>query len=139
MSGGGGSGPGGGTGPGPGGPTVTYTDLFNEAIDDLSTTLKTITGLPVAIDPRQIVPSCVFIDAPSFDAWNYNIVRLDFPVKIIGSGPGNLDALRDILQIASKLLAKNVAVKTGSPVIVSIGGADYPAYELLISVQAQTA
>ena len=66
-------------------------------------------------------------------------MRLDFPVKIIGSGPGNLDALRDILQIASKLLAKNVAVKSGAPTVVSIGGADYPAYDLLVSMQAQTA
>ena len=129
-----------GPGPGPGpGPVVTYTDLFNEAIDDLSATLKTITGLPVAIDPRQITPLCVFIDAPSFDAWNYNIVTLNFPVKVIGSGPGNLDALRNILGIVAKVLAKNVAVKSGSPVIVSIGGADYPAYDLLISMQAQTA
>lgn len=118
---------------------LPYNDLFNEALDDLSTTLKTITGLPVALDPRQITTSCVFIDAPSFDAYNYNIVRLDFPLKLIGSGPGNLDALRDLLQIASKLLAKNVAVKQGSPSVVSIGGADYPAYDLLVSVQAQTA
>ena len=117
---------------------LPYIDLFNEAIDDLSTTLKTITGLPVAIDPRHITTSCVFIDAPSFDAFNYNIVTLDFPVKIIGSGPGNLDALRDLLQIASKLLAKNVAVRNGRPTVVSIGGADYAAYDLLISMQAQT-
>jgi hypothetical protein len=47
--------------------------------------------------------------------------------------------LRDLLQIASKLLAKNVAVKSGSPVFVSIGGAEYPAYDLVISLQAQTA
>jgi hypothetical protein len=117
---------------------MAYTDLFNEAIDDLSATLKTITGLPVAIDPRAITTSCVFIDAPSFDAFNYNIVTLDFPVKIIGSGPGNLDALRNLLQIASKLLAKNVAVRNGRPTVVSIGGADYAAYDLLISMQAQT-
>jgi hypothetical protein len=118
---------------------LPYNDLFNEALDDLSTTLKTITGLPVALDPRQITTSCVFIDAPSFEAINYNIVRLDFPIKVIGSGPGNLDALRDILQITSKLLTKNVAVRSGSPVVVSIGGAEYPAYDLLISMQAQTA
>ena len=117
---------------------LPYNDLFNEAIDDLSTTLKTITGLPVAIDPRHITTSCVFIDAPSFDAFNYNIVTLDFPVKIIGSGPGNLDALRDLLQIASKLLAKNVAVRNGRPTVVSIGGADYAAYDVLISMKAST-
>ena len=118
---------------------MAYTDLFNEAIDDLRTTLATISGLPVAIDPRHITTSCVFIDAPTFEAWNYNIVRLDFPVEVIGSGPGNLDALRDILGIVASVLAKNVAVKSGQPTVVSIGGQDYPAYDLLISMQAQTA
>ena len=118
---------------------LPYNDLFNEAIDDLRTTLATISGLPVATDPRHITTSCVFIDAPSFEAWNYNIVRMDFPVKIIGSGPGNLDALRDILQIAASVLAKNVAVKSGQPSVTSIGGQDYPSYDLIISLQAQTA
>jgi hypothetical protein len=118
---------------------MTYTDLFNEAIDDLRATLATISGLPVAIDPRHITTSCVFIDAPTFTAWNYNIVKMEVPVKVIGSGPGNLDALRDILGIVAKVLAKNVAVKSGQPTVVSIGGKDYPAYDILISMQAQTA
>lgn len=117
---------------------MAYTDLFNEAIDDLRTTLATISGLPVATDPRHVTTSCVFIDAPSFEAWNYNIVRLDFPVKVIGSGPGNLDALRDILGIVAKVLAKNVAVKSGQPTVTSIGGQEYPSYDLTISMQAQT-
>jgi len=117
---------------------LPYTDLFNEAIDDLSATLKTITGLPVAIDPRQITTSCVFIDAPSFDAWNYNIVTLDFPVKVIGSGPGNLDAQRSLMNMAAKVLAKNVAVTDGRPTIAIIGGAEMAAYDLTIEMQAQT-
>ena len=118
---------------------MAYTDLFNEAIDDLRTTLATISGLPVATDPRHITTSCVFIDAPSFTAWNYNFVKMDFPVKIIGRAPVNLDAIRDILGIAAAVLAKNVAVKSGQPSVTSIGGQDYPSYELIISMQAQTA
>jgi len=118
---------------------LPYNDLLNEALDDLKTTLVTISGLPVTLDPRTITTSCVFIDAPSFTAWNYNIVTVDVPVKVIGSGPGNLDALRDILQIVSNVLAKNVAVKSGNPSVTSIGGQDYPSYDLLISMQAQTA
>ena len=116
-----------------------YNDLFNEAIDDLSTTLATITGLPVATDPRRITPGCVFIDAPSFTAWNYNIVTMTFSVKVIGAGPGNLDALRELLQITAKVLAKNVAIQSGNPALIAIGGAEYPAYELSLSMQAQTA
>ena len=55
---------------------VAFTDLFNEALDDLTATLTAVSGLQVVNDPRNLVPPCVFIDAPSFDAWNYNIVNV---------------------------------------------------------------
>lgn len=118
---------------------MAYTDLFNEAIDDLSSTLGTISGLRVITDPRFIAPNCVFIDAPSFTAWNYNIVTMDFPVSIVAAGPGDLNALRQILSIAASLLAKNVAVKSGRPTQLDVGGVQLPAYDLTISIQAQTA
>ena len=44
-------------------PVPAYTDLFNEAIDDLTATLHTISGLQVVNDPRNIVPPCILIDA----------------------------------------------------------------------------
>lgn len=118
---------------------MAYTDLLNEALDDLSTTLGGITGYPVVNDPRNINPPCVLVAAPSFDAFNYNIVTVVFPVTLIGSGPGNLDALRGLLEMAAKLLARNVAVTTGRPTTVAIGGGEYPAYDLTVRMQAQTA
>ena len=59
------------------------TGLINEALDDLQTTLATITGVPAVRDPRNITPGCVLIGAPSFTAWNYNIVELSVPCTII--------------------------------------------------------
>ena len=118
---------------------VAYTDLFNNALDDLTTTLQAVTGLQVVNDPRNLVPPCVFIDAPSFDAFNYNIVKLMFPVKIITLGPANLDAQRSLLNIMSKVLAANIAVTDGRPTTTLIGGAEYPSYEVTANVQAQTA
>ena len=117
---------------------VAYTDLFNKALDDLTTTLQTITGLQVVNDPRNLVPPCAFIDAPSFVAWNYNIVKLTFPVRLITLGPGNLDAQRSLMNMASKVLAKNVAVTDGRPTIAIIGGSEMAAYDLTIEMQAQT-
>jgi len=119
-------------------PVPVYTDLFNEAIDDLTATLQTITGLQVVNDPRNIVPPCCFIDAPSWDSFNYNIVKLTFPVKVLTLGPANLDAQRSLLNICALLLAKNVAVISGSPSVVDIGGSILPAYDLTIAMQAQT-
>jgi hypothetical protein len=58
-----------------------YTDLLNEAIDDLTATLTAVTGLRVINDPTKLVPNAVFLQAPSFTtiAGNGNIVRVDFP------------------------------------------------------------
>ena len=116
---------------------TVYTDLFNEAIDDLATTLATITGLRVVFDPEKINPPCVFIDAPSFDCFNYNIVTMNFSVKVITLGPGNLDGLRNVLSMSAGILAKNVAVKSGRPGYIPIGGQTFAAYDLSIDMQAQ--
>ena len=66
---------------------VAYTDLFNEALDGLAATLTSVTGLQVVTDPRNLVPPCAFIDAPSFVAFNANIVKITFPVRLITLGP----------------------------------------------------
>jgi len=117
---------------------VAYTDLFNEALDDLTATLQTITGLTVTNDPRSLNPPCAFIDAPSFTAFNYNIVKISFPVRLITLGPGNLDAQRSLMNMVAKVLTKNVAVTDGRPTIAIIGGSELAAYDLTIEMQAQT-
>ena len=118
---------------------VAFTDLFNEALDDLTATLTAVSGLQVVNDPRNLVPPCVFIDAPSFDAFNYNIVKLMFPVKIITLGPANLDAMRNLLNLTAGVLAGVGSVTAGRPTTVDIGGVMLPCYELTIMQQAQTA
>jgi hypothetical protein len=115
------------------------TGLFNEALDDLATTLGTLTGVPIVRDPRNITPGCVLIGAPSFTAWNGNIVHLDVPCTVISSGPGNLDALDQLLSIVALVLGKNIAVTDGRPSNVEIGGVFAPAYQLTVKMQAQTA
>lgn len=120
---------------------AAYTDLFNEAIDDLAATLNAVSGLTVVTDPRNILPgtNAALLGAPSFTAWNANIAKMTFPVQLISLGPSNLDALRSLLSTAAKLLNANVAVTDGRPISLEIGGVMYPAYELSISIQAQTA
>jgi hypothetical protein len=118
---------------------TAFTDLFNEALDDLTTTLTAVTGLQVVNDPRNLVPPCAFIDAPSFEAFNYNIVKMTFPVRCITLGPNNLDAQRSLMNLASLVLGANVGVTNGRPTIAMVGGVDYPAYDLTITMQAQTA
>jgi len=119
---------------------VAYTDLFNEALDDLAATLTTVTGLQVVTDPRNLVPPCAFIDAPSFVVYGGggNIVQLTYTVRLITLGPGNLDAQRSLMNMAALLLAKNVAVTGGRPTVAIYGGAEYAAYDLTIDLKAST-
>ena len=116
-----------------------YTDLFNNAMSALATKLATATSLPIVTDPRNLRPPCVFISAPSFTMWNYNIAKMTFPVQIISMAPGNSDALGNILNMAASVMTANVGATSGSPTSVDVGGVVLPAYEMMIEVQAQTA
>ena len=120
---------------------MAYTDLFNEAIADVSATLTAVSGLRVVTDATKIVPNCVFLDAPSFTtiAGNGNIVRMEFTVKVIGTGPAGLPVLQELLSIAAAVLASPIIVMSGQPGAVELGGATYPCYNLQMALQAQTA
>jgi len=120
---------------------MAYTDLLNEAIDDVAATLAAVSGIRCVTDPTKLVPNCVFLLAPSFTTYggNGNIVTMDFPLKVVGSGPAGLPVLRDILAIVALVLASSVIVLSGQPGSIDIGGASFPCYDLTVKVQAQTA
>jgi hypothetical protein len=117
---------------------VAYTDLFNECLDDLAAKIGAITGVTVVTDPRNLAPPCAFIDAPTFEAYNGNIVKMTFPVRVITLGPGNLDAQRSLMNLTAKLLGANLGLLSGRPTVAILGGTEMPAYDLQISMQAQT-
>ena len=118
---------------------MAYTDLFNEAIDDVAATLTAVVGLRVVNDATKIVPNCVFIDAPSWQtqAGNGKVIEMTFPIKVIGSGPAGLPVLRQILSICAKVQTSAIIVMSGDPGSVEIGGATYPAYNMTMSLKAQ--
>ena len=118
---------------------MVYEDFLNETIDDIAASLATVSGLRVITDPTKIVPNCVFLLAPSFTVFggNGNILTMTFPLKVIGSGPAGLPVLRDILSIVSKVVASKIAVISGAPGALEIGGAMYPCYDLSMNIQAQ--
>ena len=115
-----------------------YTDLFNTAVNNLATTLNAVSGLVCVTDPRNIQAPCIFLDAMSFTAFNSNIVDMSIPVMVISLGPSNADAYRNCLNIAALVLAAKVAVTSGAPTTLSIGGVDYPALALNIQMKAST-
>jgi len=116
---------------------MAWPDLFNKGLDDLATTLATITGLRVVMNPKDINPPCVFINAPSIDAFNYNIARMEVPVDVITLGPASLDALRDVLAIVAELMKKNVAMTDARPAVFEVGSQSYASYRVTIPMQVQ--
>ena len=118
---------------------MAYTDLFNEAIDDVAATLTAVVGLRVITDATKIVPNCVFIDAPSWEtqAGNGKVIEMSFPIKVIGSGPAGLPVLRQILGICALVQSSKIIVMSGQPGSVEIGGATYPAYNMTMSLKAE--
>jgi hypothetical protein len=116
---------------------MAWPDLFNEGLDDLAATLATITGLRVVMNPKDINPPCVFINAPSIDAFNYNIARMEVPVDVITLGPASLDALRDVLAIVAELMKKNVAMTDARPAVFEVGSQSYASYRVTIPMQVQ--
>jgi len=118
-------------------PPAPWPDLFNEGLDDLAATLATITGLRVVMNPKDINPPCVFINAPSIDAFNYNIARMEVPVDVITLGPASLDALRDVLAIVAELMKKNVAMTDARPAVFEVGSQSYASYRVTIPMQVQ--
>lgn len=119
---------------------MAFTDLLNEGLDDLTTLLTAVPGIRVTNDPTKLGPGSVFIDAPSFTifAGNGNVIKMMFPIKVIGSGPAGLPVLRQLLSTTAAVLNSGVIVMSANPTAYSIGGADYPCYDLVISIQAQT-
>ena len=117
------------------------TGLLNEAMQDLKATLTAVTGLRVVSDPTKIVPNCVFLDAPSFEtiAGGGNIVRVTIPVKVIGSGTAAQNVLENILSIVATVRGSSDVIMAGQPSSLEMGGATYPAYDLQMAMQAQTA
>ena len=111
------------------------TDIFNDAFNQLVTKLQTIAAITVVNDPRNINPPCLFVDAPSITMETNVVARMDFNVRVIGSGPGDLKTLQTLLTLADKVRQLQIGLATLNPSITTIGALDYASYELTISTK----
>lgn len=113
------------------------TDIFNDGFDALVSKLGTITGLPVVYnsDPRNINPPCILVEAPDFTMHSNVIPEMGFTVKVLAVGPGDRRALGKLLELADKIRAAQIGLKSGRPTVTQIGGASYASYDLEISTK----
>ena len=117
---------------------MPYFDLFNEAMNSLQFELQNATGLNVVTDPERINPPCVLINAPTWEAINWNVVRIDYPIQVITQGVGDIYSLQTVLAMCANILGMKSGVKDGRPNIIDVGGTQMPCYDITISVEAST-
>jgi len=119
---------------------MSYTDLFNVAFDQVKTSLATVANLPVVDNPQNaagFANGFVVLQAPSFQAFNFNVAKLSFEIQIVLPGQGNQSALRRGMQIAASLMALKIGVLSGRPGVVDLGGTESPAYLITLDMEAQ--
>ena len=106
-----------------------------DGYDQLVDKLQTITGLRVFDDPRNINPPCVLVEAPTFIMQSNVIAELQFNVKLIGLGPGNYTALKNLLDQADLIRAAKIGLKEGRPTVTTVGAQDFSSYDLTINTK----
>jgi len=109
--------------------------LLKDGYDDLVTKLETITGLRVVDDPRNINPPCVLVQPPSITMHSNVVAELSFQLTLIGFGPGQYNAMAQLLDLADLIRAEQIGLISGVPALQQIAGQDYPAYQLTINTK----
>ena len=106
--------------------------LFKNGYDQLVTKLQTITGLTVFNDPRNLNVPCALVEAPTIVMASNVVADMEFRVVIIGLGTGDNRTMDQLLDLADLVREAQIGLNTARPTTVTYGGADYPAYELVI-------
>lgn len=111
---------------------------LNAAREALSAEL-TAAGLVVIDDPRNARPNSIMIDppavtTPSFGQPNATLF-LEFVVTALCPPPGNLDALKALLDAVDAVM-DCVAVTSANPSVYSVGNQELPAYSINVNYPA---
>ena len=107
--------------------------IFTETIDAVSATITALGLVPVT-DPRNARPLTVFIELPTFSAFNNQTADITIDLRVLGAPPGNQDTTDYILGVVDQLMNSSLAVISGRPTIAQIGSAELPAYDLTIRI-----
>ena len=108
-----------------------FTDGYNDFVDKL----QTIPGLRVIDDPRNINPPCALVQPPSITMHTNVVAELSFQVTLIGFGPGVYQAMVQLLDLADLIRTKEIGLTSAIPALQTIGGGEYPAYQLTINTK----
>lgn len=97
----------------------------------------TALGLVPVQDSRNARPLTVFVEPPSFEAFNYNIANLTYTIRVLAAPPGNQDASDYILTTCDTIMDSEIVITSGRPTMAIIGSQEIPAYDLTVRMSAQ--
>lgn len=114
------------------------TGRLNTSRESLSAKL-TAAGLVVIDDPRNARPNAVIINPPTVTTPSYGqpnaTLFLEFQVDALCPPPGNLDALKALLD-AVDVVMNTVAVISAVPSVYTVGNQELPSYTITVNYPA---
>jgi len=110
---------------------MAATGLLADELNALAATITAL-GYRAVLDPREITPRCVFLQLPSFRAFNNNIVDGTIEVQIVAAPPGNIDAANYLLTAVNALHNSALPIVSGQPITLVVGQMELPAYSLTV-------
>lgn len=105
--------------------------MLNDGLDYLVDQL-TAAGLNATCDPRNVNPPCVLVEPPSLVVRNPATTELRFSLLALVPPPGNLDAVRALLDMADAITEQVDNCTDGEP--TTWGPTDLPAYRMTATV-----
>jgi len=114
--------------------------IFVDATTALANAITAIGLVPIT-DPRNARPLTVYIEPPSFDAFNAgqvnSVADLTYTIRILAAPPGNQDATDYLLTTMDTLFNSSIVVMSGRPSLTVVGSQEIPSYDLTVRMSAR--
>jgi hypothetical protein len=115
--------------------------IFTDATTTLASALTALGLVPVT-DARNARPLTVFVEPPSFDAFNAgranSVADITFTIRILAAPPGNQDATDYLLTIMDQIFNSDIVVTSGRPSLTVVGSQEIPSYDLTVRMSARS-
>ena len=115
---------------------MSATGILADAYDNVVSTL-TAAGVNVVTDPRNVRPLTAFVELPTVQAFNSNIIDATIVVRLLAPPPSVKDSA-DYLLTQADLVHQNVeGITTITPSSVLIGEQQIPAIDLTVRISTR--
>jgi hypothetical protein len=116
---------------------MAATGILAAAYSSVTTALADA-GLVVVTDPRNARPLSVFVELPTGEAFNENIVDVTIRLRVLAAPPGNQDAADYLLTTFDTIhQLKTIAVVDFTPSTTQVGEQVVPSYDITVRLSTR--